>query len=109
MAVLAAGTGDVKDETKILWRTKVQFITHMSCYNLFIKCKKKNRLWEIVVLATERIREGRMQPLGQHGRVRHGRQGQGDQGYLPGRHGDTGITDTRTELALGYGRVSFFR
>ncbi|MCC2254701.1 hypothetical protein LKD70_09765 [Ruminococcus sp. CLA-AA-H200] len=61
MAVLAAGTGDVKDETKILWRTKVQFITHMSCYNLFIKCKKKNRLWEIVVLATERIREGRMQ------------------------------------------------
>lgn len=34
---------------------------------------------------------------------------QGDHGHLPGRHGDTGITDTRVGMALGYGRVSFFR
>ena len=33
----------------------------------------------------------------------------GGYGHLPGWHGDTGITDTRTELALGCGRVSFFR
>ena len=25
------------------------------------------------------------------------------------RHGDTGITDTQAGMALGYGRVSFFR
>lgn len=28
---------------------------------------------------------------------------------VPGRLGDTSITDTQTGMALGYGRVSFFR
>ncbi len=29
--------------------------------------------------------------MGQHGRVCHGGQGQGNRGNFPGRHGDTGI------------------
>ena len=46
-----------------------------------------------------------MRSLGLNGRICHGRQEEGDDGHLPGRHGNTGLTGL---VAHGFGSALFF-
>ena len=51
------------------------------------------------------LQRSAMRSLGLNGRICHGRQEEGDDGHLPGRHGNTGLTGL---VAHGFGSALFF-